>query len=108
MKPKKKRKETKEEFLEKMNKEIKQIESEGPVLVSRPDTDRILVIPFVTPGDKDYTVPVLEVFLSVLQKMKFTGYCHCFDQSLREVSHHVAGRAMPSATRKHLWLNSLA
>ena len=92
-KPKKSSEETLDDVLESIEKELDQLKREGPILAGRPDTDRILVIPFRTPGQGDYTITALRVFVHVLQKIEFTGFCHCFDQSLYQVSHDVAGIA---------------
>jgi hypothetical protein len=91
MKPKKKQKETPEEFLERLDKQVEQLKSEGPILASWSDTEQILLVPFVTPAYGDYTGTVLRIFVSVLHKIKFTGFCHAFDQSLPQVSHDVLG-----------------
>jgi hypothetical protein len=93
MKPKKKQKETPEEFLERLDRQIEQLESEGSILASWSNSERILVVPFVTPAYGDYTSTVLRIFVSVLHKIKFTGCCHAFDQSLPQVSHDILGIA---------------
>lgn len=84
---------TGEDVLELMEKEIQHRKREGPILASRPDTDRILILPFVTPGGNDYTPNVLRGFVSVLRQMRFCGFCHCFDQSLPRAYHDVVGIA---------------
>jgi len=82
-----------EEFNKQEKEGFQQLMEEGPILASRADNDRCLVMPFVTMGMRNNSGDIHQVFVSVLRKLRFTGFCHAFDRSLPEAWHHLTAIA---------------